>query len=105
MIHNLQIRPPDNVLNSLCYQYMDIESKFIFLAVLLKASMSTIPGQIRVRKYQDWQGWNISYETILNCLNAMETHNIISLQEQKSTLLVTLSNFDNYGITDNPVFP
>jgi len=84
---------------------MDAKSQFIFLAVLMKASMSTVPGQIRVRKYQDWQGWNISYETILNCLNAMETHNIISLQEGKDTYLITLSNFGDYNITDNPVFP
>jgi len=63
--------------------------------------MPPVPGQIRVRKYQDWQSWNISYETILNCLNAMEVHNIITIEEEKDTYLIALQNCD---ITDNPVF-
>jgi len=104
MLRNLQIKAPDGVLNSLCYEYMSFQSRFIFLAVLMKAAMSVVPGQIKVIKNMDWESWNISYETILNCLNAMEVHNIISLQEGKDTYLITLSNFDNYGITDNPVF-
>ena len=99
MLRNLQIRTPD--LDSLCYQCMDAKSQFIFLAVLIRASMPPVCGQIRVRKYQDWQSWNISYETILNCLNAMEVHNIITIEEEKDTYLIALQNCD---ITDNPVF-
>jgi len=82
---------------------MNAKNQFIFLAILLKASMSTVPGQIRVAKFKDWPSWSISYEEIFNSLMAMETHNIIELTEQENTFLVVLQNWQDYDITDSPI--
>jgi len=84
---------------------MGAKNQFIFLAILLKASMSTVPGQIKVIKNMDWESWLISYEQILDTLRAMQTHNIIELTEQENTFLVALQNWQDYDITDSPVFP
>ena len=102
-LRSLRINPPDNVLNSLCYEYLSFSGKFIFLAVIFQAALSSIPGKIRVRQGADWATWGISYEQIIDTLRAMATHDIIELTEEKDTFLIILKDWENYNVTDTPI--
>jgi len=76
---------------------MSLESRFVFIAVLMQAAISRVPGYVRIEK-KDWPKWNISFEVILSSLRAMASHKFIELTEQSNTYLIVVLNWDSYKL-------